>query len=253
VHIDSVIDPKRDIEIVETELLLKDLETVERKLHEVDKHAKSGDKKAKIEYDFYHRLKDFIASGRLVHYFNTTHDDEKHFLRNLHLLTNKPVMYVCNIHERDIKNEISFVTQVREIAAKENAKVVIISAEVEAEIAELPEDERPAFLSELGLKESGLNQVIREGYDLLHLITFFTVAEKEVHARTVPKGTLAPQAAGTVHTDFEKGFIKAEIIKYKDIDRLGSDHAVKERGLFHIHGHDYVMEDGDIAFFRFNV
>jgi ribosome-binding ATPase len=253
IHVDGTIDPKRDIEIVETELILKDIETTDRKHSEAEKHAKSGDKKARDEGAFYVRVRDHLAGGRLARYFTTTHDDEKLWLRDLHLLTNKPVMYVCNVHEKHYSTETEYVTKVREIAAKESAKVVLISAEVEAEIAELPEPERTPFLQELGLKESGLNQLIREGYDLLHLITFFTVNPKELRAWTIRNGTTAVSAAGVIHTDFEKGFIRAEILKYGDLDRLGSEHALKEAGLLHIQGRDYIVEDGDVMFVRFNV
>lgn len=253
VHVDGSINPKRDIEIVETELIVKDLESVEHKFAEAEKHAKSGDKKSKDEIAFYSRVRDHLLNGRLARYFTIHTDEERHWLRDLHLLTNKPVMYVCNVHEKHYTTETDYITQVREIAAKESAKVVIISAEVEAEVAELPKPEREPFLHELGLQESGLNQVIREGYDLLHLITFFTVNPKELHAWTVPRGTAAASAAGVIHTDFEKGFIRAEIMKFSDLNRLGSEHALKAAGLLHIQGRDYFMEDGDVMFVRFNV
>jgi GTP-binding protein YchF len=253
IHVDGSIDPKRDIEIVEAELILKDLETIERRHSEAEKHAKTGDKKARDEAAFYLRVRDHLSGGRLARYFSTTHDDENLWLRDLHLLTNKPVMYVCNVHEKHYPTEAEYVGKVREIAAKESARVVVISAEVEAEIAELPEAERAPFLQELGLKESGLSQLIREGYDLLQLITFFTVNPKELHAWTIRRGTTAVSAAGVIHTDFEKGFIRAEILKYTDLDRLGSEHAVKETGLLHVHGREYVVEDGDVMFVRFNV
>jgi len=253
IHVDGSINPKRDIEIVETELILKDLETIDRRHSEAEKHAKSGDKKAREEAAFCLRVRDHLSAGRLARYFTTSHDDETLWLRDLHLLTNKPVMYICNVHEKHHSTETDYVKQVREIAAKEAAKVVVISAEVEAEIAELPEAERGPFLQELGLKESGLSQLIREGYDLLQLITFFTVNPKELHAWTIRKGTIAVSAAGVIHTDFEKGFIRAEILKYSDLDRSGSEHALRESGLLHIHGRDYVVEDGDVMFVRFNV
>ncbi|MDP2884449.1 MAG: redox-regulated ATPase YchF [Ignavibacteria bacterium] len=252
-HVDGSVNPKRDIEIVETELILKDIETIERKHSEAEKHAKSGDKKARDEVAFYLRVRDHLAASRLARYFSTTHDDENFWLRDLHLLTNKPVMYICNVHEKHDSSETGYIKQVRDTAAMESAKVVVISAEVEAEIAELPEAERGPFLQELGLKESGLSQLIREGYDLLQLITFFTVNPKELHAWTIRKRTTAASAAGVIHTDFEKGFIRAEILKYSDLDRLGSEHAVKEAGLLHVHGREYVVEDGDIMFVRFNV
>jgi ribosome-binding ATPase len=253
IHVDGSINPKRDIEIVETELILKDIETVERKHSEAEKHAKSGDKKAKEEAACYERIREHLAGGRLARYVQLHTDEELHWLRELHLLTNKPVMYICNIHEKHLASESEYVQQVREIAAKESAKVVLISAEVEAEVAELAEAERAPFLQELGLKESGLNQLVREGYDLLRLCTFFTVNTKELHAWTVRRGTMAASAAGVVHTDFEKGFIRAEIMKFADLNRLGSEHALKETGLLHVQGREYVVEDGDVMFVRFSV
>lgn len=253
VHVDGAINPQYDIEVIETELILKDLEMVEKKIKDVEKRLRTGDKKAKMEADFYEALKAHLASGRLARYLTLTHDDEKLFLREMHLLTAKPVMYVCNVHERDLTRGNAYVDAVRAVAAREGAKVVVVSAAVEAEIAELPEDERSAFLEGLGLQESGLSKVIREGYDLLHLITFFTAGPKEVHAWTVKRGATAPEAAGEIHSDFEKGFIRAEIIKFADLDKLGSEVAVKEAGLLHIEGREYVIEDGDIMVVRFNV
>jgi GTP-binding protein YchF len=253
VHIDSTIDPKRDIEIIETELILKDLDTLDHRISETEKRVKSGDKKAKEELSFYANLRSHLATGRLARYHTVQNEEERHHLHDLHFLSNKPVMYVCNVHEKHLASETDYIREVREVAARESAKVVLISAEVEAEVAELPEVERGPFLRELGLQESGLNQVIREGYDLLRLVSFFTVNPKELHAWTVPKGSTAPAAAGVVHTDFEKGFIRAEVMKFADLDRLGSEAALKEHGLLHVHGKDYLVEDGDVMFVRFNV
>jgi GTP-binding protein YchF len=253
VHVDGSVNPQRDIEIIETELILKDLETVERKLQDAEKRAKSGDKAVRAEADFYARVREHLLNGRLARYLTAPQGEEALWFRDLHLLTAKPVMYVCNVHEKELASENAYVRQVRTVAAQEGAKVVVVSAAVEAEVAELPAAERAHFLEELGLKESGLNQVVREGYDLLHLITFFTVGPKEVHAWTVERGTLAPQAAGAVHTDFEKGFIRAEVMKFADLDQLGSELAVKEAGRLHVEGREYVVEDGDVIFFRFNV
>jgi len=174
-------------------------------------------------------------------------------MRDLHLLTDKPVMYVCNVGEREANSENSYMKKVKEIAARENAVVAVISAAVEAEVSELPASERAEFLRGLGLQESGLDQLIHKGYRLLDLITFFTAGPKEVRAWTVRRGTAAPQAAGTIHTDFEKGFIRAEIMKFADLSRLRSEGAVKEAGLFSVEGKDYVIADGDVAHFRFNV
>lgn len=253
VHVDGSVNPKRDIEVIEAELIFKDLDTVEKKKNDAERKSKTGDKKLKTEHDFYVRAYDYLLTGRLMRYFDTQNEDEKMWLRDLHLLTNKPVMYVCNVHEKEVAVENSYVKTVREIAAKEGAKVVTVSAAVEAEVAELPVEERGGFLAELGLTESGLNKVVREGYDLLHLITFFTAGPKEVHAWTVRKGSTAPQAAGVIHSDFEKGFIRAEIMKYDDLVRLGSEQAVKDNGLLHIEGKEYLIEDGDILHVRFNV
>jgi hypothetical protein len=252
-HVDGSVNPRRDIEVVEAELILKDLETVERRLSESERRVKSGEKKAKEEAEFYVHAREHLGAGRLARCLPAHTEEQQMWLRDLHLLTNKPVLYVCNVHEKHLTTETEYISQVREFAARESAKVVVISAAVEAEVSELPEGERPSFLLELGLKESGLNQIIREGYDLLQLITFFSVNPNEAHAWTVRKGTTAVKAAGVIHSDFERGFIRAEIMKYSDLNRLGSEAAVKEHGLLHVQGREYVMEDGDIMFVRFNV
>ncbi|MCK5573366.1 MAG: redox-regulated ATPase YchF, partial [Bacteroidetes bacterium] len=200
VHVDGSIDPRRDIEVVEMELLLKDLDSVEARLNETQKRAKSGEKKLQSDAAYFTRLRDHLATGRLARYFLPEGEEEAAWLRDLHLLTGKPVMYVCNVDEDDAAGGGAYVQAVREVAAKENAKVVVVSAEVEAEVAELPVEERGAFLKGLGIEDSGLNKLIREGYALLHLLTFFTVNEKELHAWTIPEGTMAPVAGGKVHT-----------------------------------------------------
>jgi GTP-binding protein YchF len=253
VHVNGAINPKSDIEIVETELILKDLETVEKKQADADKRTKSGDKKAKIEEEYYVLIKNHLLAGKPARHLTAHNEDERLWLRELHLLTSKPVMYVCNVHEKELSKENAYIKQVREIASKENACIVIVSAEVEAEIAQLPLHERPEYLAGLGLQESGLSKVIKEGYSLLHLLTFFTANEKEAHARTVRRGTTAARAAGEIHTDFEHGFIRAEIIKFSDLDRLGTEAAVRDAGLLHVQGKEYVVEDGDVMFIRFNV
>ena len=253
IHVDGDVNPKRDIEVIEAELIFKDLETVEKKTSEAEKRSKTGEKKFKAEYEFCQRLKNHLFEGRLARYYSLDNDDERLWIRDMHLLTNKPVMYVCNVHEEDVAGSNKYVAQVKEVAQKESAKVVVVSAAVEAEVAELPVEERAGFLSGLGLHESGLQQVIHEGYDLLHLLTFFTAGPKEVHAWTVRKGATAPEAAGVIHSDFEKGFIRAEIMKYEDLIRLKTEQAVKDSGLLHIEGRDYLIEDGDIVHFRFNV
>ncbi len=253
IHVNSDVNPRSDIEVIETELILKDLETVEKKHVEAEKKTKTGDKKSKLEEDFCAALMRHLQIGRLARYLLPKNDDEQLWLRDMHLLTSKPVMYICNVHEKELMNENSYVEQVKEIAAKEGANVVVVSAAVEAEISQLPANERQAFLDELGLQESGLSKVIREGYAMLHLLTFFTAGPKETRAWTVRKGTTAPTAAGEIHTDFEKGFIRAEIIRFSDLDRLGSEAAVREAGLLRAEGRDYVMEDGDVMFVRFHV
>lgn len=253
VHVDGSIDPKRDVEIVETELILKDLETVERRLADAQKRGKGGDKKARPESEFYQRVREHLLGERLARSCAPATEDEKAWMRGMHLLTGKPVLYVCNVDEKDLQPENEFVRPVQALAAKEDAETVLVSAEIEAEVAELPTEEQTSFLEGLGLKESGLARVIRAAYELLHLITFFTVGSKEVRAWTIPKGTLAPHAAGTVHTDFERGFIRAEVIRYADIERFGSEHAVQEKGLLAIEGRDYEVQDGDVIYFRFNV
>ena len=253
IHVDGSINPKRDIEVIEAELIFKDLETVEKKTADAEKRAKTGEKKFKAEHEFCLRLTHHLFEGRLARYFLLDSDDERLWIRDMHLLTNKPVMYVCNVHEQDVAGSNKYVMQVKEVAVKESAKVIVVSAAVEAEVAELPVEERAGFLSGLGLKESGLQKVIHGGYDLLHLLTFFTAGPKEVHAWTVRKGATAPEAAGVIHSDFERGFIRAEIIKYEDLIRLGGEQAAKDTGLLYIEGKEYVVEDGDVVHFRFNV
>lgn len=253
VHVNGKIDPRYDIEVVETELLLKDIETVEKRLHDCEKRARTGDKKAKTEYDIVTALKAHLGSGRFARSYQCSAEEETLVLRDLQLLTAKPMMYICNVHERHCAGGNDYVRAVDEHAASNGAQVVVVCAEVEAEIAELPEQERAEYFEALGLQESGLTKVIRAGYNLLDLITFFTAGQKEVRARTTRKGTTAIEAAGSIHSDFERGFIRAEIIKYSDLDRLGSEHAVREAGLLHIHGREYILEDGDIMYVRFNV
>ncbi|HET7152999.1 MAG TPA: redox-regulated ATPase YchF [Candidatus Kapabacteria bacterium] len=252
VHVDSSINPKRDIEIIEAELILKDLETLEKRISDIERRAKTGDKKMKEMLDTLLRLKDHFGNGRLAKYFERS-ENENATIYEMHLLTDKPVMYVANTDEKGLRNGNAFIEEVKAIAAKEKAKVVVVCAKIEAEISELPPEEREAFLSDLGMKESSLTKLIHEAYDLLGLITFLTAGEPEVRAWTIPKGTRAPQADGTIHTDIERGFICAEVMKFDDLIRLSSDQAVKEAGLMRVEGKEYVMQDGDVVYFRFNV
>jgi len=251
-HVEEGLDPKRDVEIIQTELLLKDLDTVEKKLHEVAKKVKTGDKKVRLEIDFLSRLKEHLGTGKTAHAM-TVHENEHEFFRCLFLLSSKPVMYVANTDEGGLIHDTNCLKAVKEIAQRESTMVIVVDAEIEAEITGMAYEEREDFLRDLGLSESGLDKVIREGYSLLNLITFFTHNEKELHAWTIRRGTKAPQAAGKIHSDFERGFIRAEVMKYADLERLGSEHLLKEKGLLAVHGHDYVVEDGDVMYFRFNV
>ena len=253
VHVDGSVDPVRDIGVVETELIFRDVETVEKKLADAAKRAKGGEKKSRAEAEFYARLREHLGRGRLAMYIGPLAEEERAWLRECHLLSAKPVMYVCNVGEGDAAGDNPRVRAVREIAEKEGSRVAVVSAALEAEVARLPESERGEFLAEIGVREPGLTRLVHEGYALLGLVTFFTVNARELHAWTVPRGTPAPRAAGAVHTDFEKGFIRAEIIKFEDLERLGSESAVREAGLLALQGRDYVIQEGDIAQFRFNV
>ncbi len=254
VHVAGAVDAARDIEIIQTELLLKDLETVERRLERTARAAKSGEKKLREEQAFYERLRDHLSSGQPARTFTTT-EIESAWLRTLFLLTAKPVLYVANVAESDLPEGEGnpHVATVRAIAAREGAAVVVICAELEAQLAELDDNERQVFLQALGLKQSGLERLIHAAYDLLGLITFFTVGPKEARAWTIRRGTKAPQAAGIIHSDFERGFIRAETIAYEDYVRCGSEAAAREAGLLRSEGREYVVQDGDVILFRFNV
>ncbi|MGA9115607.1 MAG: redox-regulated ATPase YchF [Bacteroidota bacterium] len=253
-HVAGDLDPVRDISIVETELLLKDLETAERRLAEAEKRAKGGDHEPREEAALLIRLRDCLREGRPALSLGRMSEKESHWVRDLHLLSLKPVLYVCNVGEASSGGESDLIAAVRSLARRSGARVAVLCAGIEAEISELPAGERESFLRELGLPESGLGQVIRECYDLLRLVTFFTVVGgKEVRAWTVERGTRAPQAAGRVHTDFEKGFIRAEVMRWSDLRQWGSEHELKERGLLRVEGRDYVVEEGDILQFRFHL
>jgi ribosome-binding ATPase len=253
-HVDGSVNPVRDKEVIDIELQLKDLETVEARLPKVEKIAKtSKDLDSKKLYEVLVKYRDALLSGKSARTVELT-DPEAKVARELFLLTNKPVMYVCNVDESSVVNGNHFVEAVKAAVKDEKAEVLVIAAQTEAEIAELESfDERQMFLEDLGLKESGVAKLIRTSYKLLELQTFFTAGEKEVRAWTFPKGALAPQAAGVIHTDFEKGFIRAEVIKYDNFVKFGSEQACKEAGKMSVEGKEYVVCDGDIMHFRFNV
>ena len=254
VHVDGSVNPIRDIETINLELVFKDLESVEKRLQKVSKQAKSGDKKARAEVEALEKLKEILERGeRIYPYLEKLDDEGKRVVKELALLTAKPVMYIANVDEEGLLEDNEYVKQVKEFAEKEGAPVVKICAKIEAELAELEGEEKKEFLKELGMEEPGLNVVIREGYKLLDLITFFTAGEQEARAWTIRKGTKAPQAAGKIHSDIERGFIRAEVIKYEDLIREGSMQACKEKGLMRLEGKDYEVQDGDVIYFRFNV
>ncbi|MBS1518509.1 MAG: redox-regulated ATPase YchF [Bacteroidetes bacterium] len=254
VHVEGKIDPKSDIEIIETELILKDIDTIDRRLEKAGKGLKSGDKKAKMEVDLLNRLKEHLSGSRLAKYFSDDlSEEESQIIKELHLLTDKPVLYVANVDDKNLKGN-QYSDLVKSISEKENAEFLILSVQIESEISQLESiEEKKEFLKEMGLELSGLDKLIKKGYELLDLITFFTAGEKEVHAWTIPKNFKAPQAAGEIHTDFEKGFIRAEIMSYNDLIGLRSESAVKEKGLMRVEGKEYIVADGDVVYFRFNV
>jgi hypothetical protein len=256
-HVEGGVDPVRDRDVVDTELCLKDMETVEKRRERSQKNAKMGGKagdEAKAELAVLDKVKAGLDSAITVRAQKLT-ADERAVLRDLFLLTDKPVLYVANISEKQIGKEDSdpMVQRVREMASKEGAGVVVLAAAMEAEIQQLPEEERPGFLESAGLTEPGLHKVVREGYKLLGLQTYFTVGEQECRAWTIHKGDKAPQAAGVIHSDFERGFIKAEVMRWEDLLKYGSESSVKEKGLLRVEGKEYVVQDGDCMHFRFNV
>jgi len=254
VHVDGSVDPIRDKEIIDTELQLKDLDTVDKRIQKVEKMAKTGgDKNAKKTFEILSVVKAHLESGKSVRTAPISEEDQE-FISDLSLLTSKPVLYVCNVEEASVNTGNAYVEQVKEAVKDENAEVLIISAKIESEIAELDSyEEREMFLADLGLEESGVAKLIRAAYRLLNLYTYFTAGVQEVRAWTITNGFTAPQAAGVIHTDFEKGFIRAEVIKYNDFVNFGSEAACKEAGKLSVEGKTYVVEDGDIMHFRFNV
>jgi GTP-binding protein YchF len=252
VHVDGSIDPLRDVEVIQTELNLADLDTVDKRINRVSKQAKSGDKKMQEELALLLKVQECLNSGRPARSTDLT-AGQWTLLRELCLITAKPVLYVANVAEDDLDGRHPFVAQLREHAVAEGAELVIICGKIEAEIAELPDDEKAEFLNELGLDEAGLDRMIHAGYRLLGLITYFTAGVKEVRAWTVSRGARAPQAAGVIHSDFEKGFIRAEVIGYEDYVAAKGESGAKEKGLMRLEGKEYIVKDGDVMHFRFNV
>lgn len=253
VHVDGSVDPVRDKEIIDTELIFKDLETIEKRLEKLRRTAKSGDKEAKRAVELAEHLRTHLETGQPA---RSAPLDEagQELLIDLMLLTAKPILYVCNVDMDSVQTGNEHTERFREAVASEQAEVLLISAAIEADIAELEtKEERAEFLAEMGLSEPGVNKVIQSAYRLLDLITYFTAGEKEVRAWTIRKGTKAPGAAGVIHTDFEKGFIRAEVIKFNDYVELGGEQPVKEAGKLGVEGKEYEVVDGDVMHFRFNV
>ncbi len=254
VHVDGSVDPVRDKEVIDTELQLKDLETVEKRLEKVARAARTGDKGAKKEADFYQTIIDALESGQSARVVEPANDDEEAWMVDLQLLTSKPILYLCNVDEGSVKEGNKHVDAVKEAVANEGAEVLVLGAAIEADIAELETyEERQLFLEELELDQPGVNKLIKTAYKLLDLQTYFTAGVKEVRAWTIPVGAKAPQAAGVIHTDFEKGFIRAEVIAYNDFVEHESESACREAGKLSVEGKEYVVQDGDVMHFRFNV
>lgn len=252
-HVEGQLNPLRDIEIINTELVLADLDTVARRMERTKKLARGGDKKSVAELALLERINQALEEERPVRSLSLD-QDEKFLIRDLHLLTIKPILYVANVAENDLPEmENDLVIQIREYAVKEGAEVVTVCAKIEAEISELDGEEAREFLADLGLEESGLNRLIRAAYHLLGLVTFFTAGEKEVRCWTIRRGTKAPQAAGVIHSDIERGFIRAEVIRFEDLVGLGSFANARTQGALRLEGKEYEMQDGDVVYFRFNV
>ena len=256
VHVDGSINPLRDIETINLELIFSDLEILERRISKVSKVARN-DKSAAKELGLLNKVKAHLEDGKLAKTFEEVDDEEEQaWLESYNLLTYKPVIYAANVSEDDLADDAANnegVQAVREYAKGEQSEVFVVCAEIEAEISELDDDEKKMFLEDLGLKESGLEKLIKASYKLLGLISYLTAGEPEVHAWTITEGTKAPQAAGKIHSDFERGFIRAEVVSYDDLIACGSHTAAKEKGLIRLEGKDYVVKDGDIMLFRFNV
>lgn len=252
VHVDGKIDPLSDIEVINTELCLADLDTVEKALMKASKNAKSGDKEANFQKNLFEKLKQHLDEGRPVRTFDINDENELAAIKHLHLLTQKPTLYIANVDEEGFENN-PLLDKVSQLAKEEGAKCVAICCKIESELVELDKEEQLAFLEELGLDEPGLNRVIREGHDLLGLHSYFTAGPKEVRAWTVRKGAKAPEAAGVIHTDFEKGFIRAEVTAFDDYIACKGEQGAKDAGKLRLEGKEYIVKDGDVMHFRFNV
>ncbi|HWI60345.1 MAG TPA: redox-regulated ATPase YchF [Symbiobacteriaceae bacterium] len=254
-HVHGGVDPLRDIEVINLELILADMETVDKRYDRIQKAAKSGVKEAQVEYGLLVRLKEALDAGKPARTVVPQNEDEQKVMKEMHLITAKPVMYIANVSEGDAADPfaVEAVRKVREMAEAENNEVVPVSAQIEAELAEMGEEERAIFLADLGLAESGLDRIIKSGYHLLNLVSFLTAGEMESRAWTIRRGTKAPQAAGEIHSDLERGFIRAEIVSYDDLTAAGSMAAAREAGKVRLEGKEYVMQDGDVVHFRHNV
>jgi len=254
IHVDGSVDPVRDKETIDMELQLKDLETIDKKLEKVKRASRTGNKDAQKEESALLKVKSGLEAGKSVRALELTESEREEFIKNLQLITDKPVMYVCNVDEGAAVSGNAFVEQVKVAVKDENAEVIVLAVGTEADITELDDyEERKMFLQDIGLDEPGSAKLIRGAYRLLNLQTYFTAGVKEVRAWTIPVGSSAPQAAGVIHTDFEKGFIRAEVIAYEDFVSLGSEAKVKEAGKMKVEGKEYIVKDGDVMHFRFNV
>lgn len=252
INVNEGVDPKRDIEIINLELILADLESVEKRLEKGSKMVKVGDKTAMLEVEVLKKIKECLENGKPARTLTFTKDEEP-IVKNLFLLTTKPIIYVANIDESEVgKKENAYVAAVREVAKAENAEVISMCARLEEELSTLPDDEKEMFKEELGITESGLDKLVVASYNLLGLMSFLTAGEKEVRAWTIKKGTKAPQAAGKIHTDFEKGFIKAEVVNWETLLECGGLTGAREKGKVRMEGKDYVVQEGDVILFRFN-
>jgi len=253
IHVEGSVDPLRDIETINLELILSDMEVLDRRLQKSKKSGKSGDKALIAEAALLEKLMKHLEDGQCARTFHPDREDEQEIIDSINLLTSKPILYAANVTESDLANGNAMVEKVEAFAKEEGSEVFTVCAQIEQELSELADDEKMMFLEELGVSESGLDKLIKASYKLLGLISYLTAGEKETKAWTITKGTKAPQAAGKIHSDFERGFIRAEIVSYDDLMACGTYTAAKEKGLVRLEGKEYVMKDGDIVVFRFNV